>query len=511
MASLYCSFTRSLFLQRFLRSSWSLAMLARSSSSVVAPNDTNVLPFSAIPGLKGSIRNILEYTKGSFFDVVTKRFERYGPIYSEEILGTRIVNVSDVEATSKVLRTDRTFQMRPGLQAVEDAGDEINPDTGFGPISNDYEKWYHDRSLLAPKLKRLKDALETLPILNTVADDFVRRMQQQSRRDGTINNIEEQFTYWIIEAIAAGLFNERLGFYDQPPDPDAVVFVKSAKEMLKNVGTLNVTAPLYKYIKIPAYYALKRSFLTNSATGMDIINRELAKKKGERGNRTTQTFFEYLSAKEKITSKSMATYLTGLMAGGVDTTSTTCLWLLYHLAQNPEVQEKLYQELVSVLGPDGEVSKTNIQRLSLVKATLKETGRMNPTAAFTIARVFDKDLNVLGYNIPAGVYVLLHEHLLSVDERYYGEDAKQFVPERWLRDATGKRTQENPFTSLPFGYGVRMCLGRRLAELPIYTLVSKIILSFRLEYAGDTAVNKDMVGGLMKPDRPLLVKFIPRK
>jgi cytochrome P450 len=100
---------------------------------------------------------------------------------------------------------------------------------------------------------------------------------------------------------------------------------------------------------------------------------------------------------------------------------------------------------------------------------------------------------------------------MSVDERYYGKDAKQFVPERWLRDEGGKKKDLNAHASLPFGHGVRMCLGRRLAEVMIYTLVSKLVLNFRLEYAGKTPVNKTLSGLLMKPDAPVLLKFVPRK
>ncbi|CAB4001382.1 Cytochrome P450 10 [Paramuricea clavata] len=164
-----------------------MLQLARSSSTVVVPNDTNVLPFSAMPGLKGSIRNILDYayTKGSFFDVATERFKRYGPIYSEKILGTQIVNISDVEATIKVLRTEKSFQMRPGFEALEDVGDEINPGA---------------------------------------ADDFVKRMQRLSERDETISNLEEELPYCTVEA----MFNKRLGFDDHPQNPDAVAYVESA-------------------------------------------------------------------------------------------------------------------------------------------------------------------------------------------------------------------------------------------------------------------------------------------
>ena len=242
---------------------------------------------------------------------------------------------------------------------------------------------------------------------------------------------------------------------------------------------------------------------------MDIINKNL---EPQEEDSRKQTFFEYLSANENVTSKRLAMHVTGLMTGGVETTTTTCLWLLYELARNPKVQEKLHEELVSVLGSNGEVSKTNIQRLSYLKATFKESGRINPAGGFLIARVFDKDLDVLGYHIPAGVNIIIHEHLLSVDERYYGEDAKQFVPERWLRDGAGKKnTDLNAFTSLPFGFGVRMCLGRRLVEAMIYTLVSKLVLNFRLEYTGKTPVNKIFAGLAMKPGVPVLLKFVPRK
>jgi cytochrome P450 len=127
-----------------------------------------------------------------------------------------------------------------------------------------------------------------------------------------------------------------------------------------------------------------------------------------------------------------------------------------------------------------------------------------------VFRVFDRDLDVLGYDIPSGVNIIMHEHMMSLDKRYYGEDAKEFVPERWLRDELGKRQELNTFVSLPFGYGVRMCIGRRIAVSMIYTLISKILLSYRLEYAVENEVNR-CLKPTMKPDRPILIKFIPRR
>ena len=452
------SYSRHLF-QRFFRSSWSLGILTRSSSAFVKVKDNNLLPFSAMPGVKGTLRNILGYAfaEGSYLDLAADRFKRFGPIYSEEVLSTQIVNIYDLDATIKVLRAEKSFQMRPGFEALEELGDEINPATGFGLSSNDYKKWYHDRSLLSPKLMRPKEVYEALPLLNDVADDFVKRIKQLLVHDEMINIFDNELPYWSVEALALCFFNQRLGFYQHPPASEAVEFVESAKEIVENLGSLFRTAPVHKYIKIPAYYALKRNFLRNIATGMDIINKKLEL---QQENSKQQTVFEYLCGNEKFTSKFLAMHLTNLMAGGFDTTSTTCLWLLYELARHPRAQEKLHEELLSILGSNGEVSKTNIQRLTYLKAILKESGRLNPAAAFIIARVFGKDLDVHGYNIPAGVQIFIHEHLLSVDERYYGKDAKQFMPERWLRDGSRRKNDLNVFTSLPFGYGVRFNVSR---------------------------------------------------
>lgn len=79
-----------------------------------------------------------------------------------------------------------------------------------------------------------------------------------------------------------------------------------------------------------------------------------------------------------------------------------------------------------------------------------------------------------------------------------------------MRDDAGAKREVNPFTMLPFGFGVRMCIGRRMAESLIYTLVSKILCKYRLEYAGETEVIRSLVGTFMGPDRPVLIKCIPR-
>lgn len=75
--------------------------------------------------------------------------------------------------------------------------------------------------------------------------------------------------------------------------------------------------------------------------------------------------------------------------------------------------------------------------------------------------------------------------LLQNEEKYF-KQSKEFIPERWLKesmpDACPASKATNPFVYLPFGFGPRSCIGRRFAELEIYSLVARIFSQFRVEY-----------------------------
>lgn len=91
----------------------------------------------------------------------------------------------------------------------------------------------------------------------------------------------------------------------------------------------------------------------------------------------------------------------------------------------------------------------------------------------------------------------------------YVSDAHKFRPERWLKMDQGgiEHSKLHPFASLPYGYGARMCLGRRLADLEMQILLAKLLRSYKLEYNHPPL--EYAVTFMYAPDGPLKFKMTP--
>lgn len=85
-----------------------------------------------------------------------------------------------------------------------------------------------------------------------------------------------------------------------------------------------------------------------------------------------------------------------------------------------------------------------------------------------------EDTVICGYNIPKGIQVVFPTIVTGTMEKYC-KNADEFKPERWLKPSQGGTGEFiHPFASLPYGYGARMCLGRRFADLEMQMLLAKV-------------------------------------
>lgn len=193
------------------------------------------------------------------------------------------------------------------------------------------------------------------------------------------------------------------------------------------------------------------------------------------------------------------------------------------LAKNPEKQEKLRKEIMQILPTkDTPLTEKSMKNIPYLRACLKEALRIYPLAIGN-GRAPQKDVVLSGYQVPKGTQVLMISTGFLLDDKYYPR-AKEFIPERWLRQdkETQSQTQQqdavcpnalkasSPFVYLPFGFGPRMCIGRRIAEMELELGLARILRNFKVEYnhPTDNAFKSLLVN---VPNIPLKFKFTDLK
>jgi cytochrome P450 len=154
--------------------------------------------------------------------------------------------------------------------------------------------------------------------------------------------------------------------------------------------------------------------------------------------------------------------LVTLLVAGHETTATALAWALERLTRHPEALARLTEDVRA----GGE---------EYVDAVIRETLRLRPVLPF-VGRKLTQPQTIGGWDLPAGVRVAPSIHLVHRRPELYPEPAA-FRPERWL----GVRT--NPYTYLPFGGGVRRCLGASFAETEMRAVLGAIVANVSLRPA----------------------------
>ncbi|XP_039712603.1 cholesterol side-chain cleavage enzyme, mitochondrial isoform X3 [Pteropus medius] len=194
--------------------------------------------------------------------------------------------------------------------------------------------------------------------------------------------------------------------------------------------------------------------------------------------------------------------ITELLAGGVDTTSMTLQWHLYEMARSLTVQEMLREEVLAARRQAGEDMNRMLQLVPLLKASIKETLRLHPISV-TLQRYLVNDLVLQDYMIPAKTLVQVSTYTLGRDPNFFLNPSK-FDPTRWL----GKNKDLTHFRHLGFGWGIRQCLGRRIAEVEMTLFLIHILENFRVEIQHLNDVGT-MFNLILMPDQPIFFTFRP--
>lgn len=216
------------------------------------------------------------------------------------------------------------------------------------------------------------------------------------------------------------------------------------------------------------------------------------------------------STKVEITEDTIIASAVVFLLAGYDTILNDMLVFTRRIAQNPEEQEKLREELREIVEKDGSLNYQNVMEAKYLEAAIMESQRMVP-AGFILERKCTKDYLLPGTNITLekGRYVQVPVWSLHNDEKYWEEPSK-FNPDRFLPENREKIVHG---TYMPFGLGPRNCIAQRFALMELKITIARLIQEFKLSLAPgfeDIGLKKGM---MMRPEDtiPLVLTSIPEE
>ncbi|KAL7566300.1 hypothetical protein ACA910_013626 [Epithemia clementina (nom. ined.)] len=169
------------------------------------------------------------------------------------------------------------------------------------------------------------------------------------------------------------------------------------------------------------------------------------------------------------------------IVAGHETTSTWIYWALYTMAIYPDVQTRLFEDVIKhAPAAVEEILMEQVEKMDYLNVFLLEVLRLYPPAGF-FSRVNTHEENFDGIIIPAGTRISISPHLMHRHPKYW-DDPEDFKPERWY-DNSDEELEHRRFAFLPFSTGGRGCIGQQFATMEAKLILAPLVRAFRVAIA----------------------------
>jgi cytochrome P450 len=196
--------------------------------------------------------------------------------------------------------------------------------------------------------------------------------------------------------------------------------------------------------------------------------------------------------------------LVNVYGAATETTAMSLTWLWAVLHENPEVNDRLHQEIDDVVG-DGPVRPAHVPRLTYLRMVLQEVLRVHPPG-WIIPRQAVADTEIGGVRIKAGSQVLVSPYTTHRLPEFW-DRPHEFDPERWSPEREERR---HPFAFLPFGGGPHVCLGRHLYYLEAPLVIANVLSRYRQVLTNPQRLTP-VPGASVRPKEKLMLRLTPKR
>ncbi|XP_017066145.1 probable cytochrome P450 6a14 [Drosophila eugracilis] len=421
------------------------------------------------------------------------KFKGQAPFAGMFMFFKRTAMITDLDLIKQVLIKDfHHFQDRGIFNNPRD-----DPLTGH-LLTLEGDEWKSMRQKLTPvftsgKMKHMSGVV--VEVGHRLADAMDKALQAAKVEDGDveIKDLCARFTTDVIGSCAFGLecyslqdpnaeFREKGRMVFEKPRHSMLVqaFIftnaKLAKKLRMKVLRDDLTEFFLSAVKNTVDYRLKNGIKRNDFMDQLIELRAEDQEAAKSGKR--------IDLSHGLTLEQMAAQAFVFFVAGFETSSSTMAFCLYELALQPEIQQKVRDEIERVL--DGEeITYDALAEMTYLEQVIAETLRKHPIIP-QLLRETNESYQVpdTDFVIEKGTTVLIPIHNIHHDADLY-PDPERFDPSRFEPE---KAKSRHPFSYLPFGDGPRNCIGLRFGKMQAKIGIVSLLKRFKFVISKSTEV-----------------------
>ncbi|KAK7401723.1 hypothetical protein VNO78_13425 [Psophocarpus tetragonolobus] len=368
-----------------------------------------------------------------------------------------------------------------------------------GLVKLEGEKWSRHRKIINPafNLEKLK---EMILLFIKCCDDMISKWEGMM----SINESSEMDLWPFLQNLTSDVIS-RAAFGSSYEEGRRIFqLLKEENEVAMKI-LFKVYIPGWRFVPTSIHRRIKQIDRDIKASLMDMINkREKALQTGEvTRNNLLDILLEsnHKEIQDHGNNKNIGMNIEDVIEeckqfyfAGQETTSILLVWTMILLSMYPNWQARAREEVLQVFGnrkPDFD----GLNHLKIVTMILYEVLRLYAPVTGLVRKV-NKDVKIGNLSLPAGVQVFLPIVLVHHDHELWGNDAKEFKPERFSEGVV--KATNGKVSFIPFGWGPRTCIGQNFALLEAKITLSMILQHFSFELS-PTYTHAPTTMGFLKP------------
>ena len=441
------------------------------------PNGQETMGSEEIPMPPGlpMMGNVRDIDPAAPVQSLNRLAEQYGDIYRFSVYGTHITVISSNLLINEVCDEKRFRKnVNSALRQVRNAVH----DGLFTAFGEEEENWGKAHRILTSAFGPLSTR-HMFDDMHDIASQLTMKWARMGPSEPI--HVTDDFTRLALDTLALCAMDYRFNsFYSAAMHP----FVEAMGSFLTESGQRSRRAPLpaYWYRKVDDKYFADIATMRGVSDGVLKARREQGAASQRKDLLQAMLNGKDPRTGDKLDDASITNNLITFLIAGHETTSGMLSFAFYNLLKNQAAYRTAQQEVDDVCGT-GAVTVEHLPKLKYIAAVLRETLRVSsPIPAIAMTPRKDETLAGGKYFIPAGQNISLLLYRAHLDPAVFGDDTKEFKPERMLDDNFARLNREFPNAWKPFGNGARACIGRPFAWQEALLTMAMLLQNFTFRF-----------------------------